>query len=112
MNKWILHDLSDANKEHRIEISHLLLSTDNGDYLDRVYDNRRCFAHWLDEDEAPKHNAETDNTPGKVMVRVWWTAREVVHYNFFPPCHTIASEFYCAKLMSLISIAIKNHDVL
>uniref|UniRef100_A0A0K0FJ11 Histone-lysine N-methyltransferase SETMAR (inferred by orthology to a human protein) n=1 Tax=Strongyloides venezuelensis TaxID=75913 RepID=A0A0K0FJ11_STRVS len=104
LDQWVPHELTEKQKNSRLEIcSSLLLRNKNDSFLDRIvtcgekwilYDNRKRTGQWLDKDEAPKQFPKPQITPKKVMVTVWWSSEGLVHHEFFKPGETINSESY------------------
>ena len=88
LDKWVPHELSEAQKQQRMEVSLSLFLRERGEsFLDRVvtsdekwifYDNSKRSAQWLDKGETPKHMPKPALHPRKTMATIWWTAREVV----------------------------------
>uniref|UniRef100_A0A0K0FE18 Histone-lysine N-methyltransferase SETMAR (inferred by orthology to a human protein) n=1 Tax=Strongyloides venezuelensis TaxID=75913 RepID=A0A0K0FE18_STRVS len=106
--QWVPNELTEKQKNSRLEIcSSLLLRNKNDPFLDRIvicdekwilYDSRKRAGQWLDKDEAPKQFSKPQITPKKVLVTVWWSSEGLVHYEFMKPDETINSESYCAQL--------------
>uniref|UniRef100_A0A1I7WBJ0 Histone-lysine N-methyltransferase SETMAR n=1 Tax=Heterorhabditis bacteriophora TaxID=37862 RepID=A0A1I7WBJ0_HETBA len=48
-----------------------------------LYDNRRCSAQWLDQDDVPKHFPNPKLHQKKFMVTVWWSASEIITTTFW-----------------------------
>ena len=65
LNKWVLHELTKNQKYHWFELSSsLILCNNNKPFLNWIvmcdkkwilYDNQGQPAHWLNQEEAPKH---------------------------------------------------------
>jgi len=51
--------------------------------------------------EAPQTVAKSWLTPRKVMLRVWWDWKVIVHYELLPSDQTIDSNLYCQQLEKL-----------
>ncbi|XP_024100136.3 histone-lysine N-methyltransferase SETMAR isoform X3 [Pongo abelii] len=108
LDKWVPHELTENQKNHRFEVSSsLILRNHNEPFLDRIvtcdekwilYDNRRRSAQWLDQEEAPKHFPKPILHPKKVMVTIWWSAAGLIHYSFLNPGETITSEKYAQEI--------------
>ena len=101
------HELSEARKQHRMEVSFSLFLRERGEsFLDRVvtceekwiFYNRKRSAQWLDKGETPRHMPKPVLQPRKTMFTVWWTAKEVVHYRFLPPEQPITADSCCPEL--------------
>ncbi|XP_063517887.1 histone-lysine N-methyltransferase SETMAR isoform X4 [Pongo pygmaeus] len=108
LDKWVPHELTENQKNHRFEVSSsLILRNHNEPFLDRIvtcdekwilYDNRRRSAQCLDQEEAPKHFPKPILHPKKVMVTIWWSAAGLIHYSFLNPGETITSEKYAQEI--------------
>ncbi|CAE1234687.1 SETMAR [Acanthosepion pharaonis] len=108
LDKWVLHELNDNQKNRRFEVSStLLLRNKNDPFLERIvtydekwilYDNRRRSAQWLDAGEAPQHFPKPKLHQKKVMVTVWWSAAGLIHHSFLNPGETITAEKYCRQI--------------
>jgi histone-lysine N-methyltransferase SETMAR len=104
LDKWVPHDLTENQKNRRLEVaSSLLLRQKNEPFLDRIitcyekwilYDNTRRSGQWLDYDEQPDHCPKPDLHPKKVMVTVWWTACGIIHDSFLESGKSITAESY------------------
>uniref|UniRef100_A0A0K0FST4 Histone-lysine N-methyltransferase SETMAR (inferred by orthology to a human protein) n=1 Tax=Strongyloides venezuelensis TaxID=75913 RepID=A0A0K0FST4_STRVS len=118
LDQWVPHELTEKQKNSRIEICFsLLLRNKNDPFLDRIvtceekcilYDNRKRAGQWLDKAEALKQFPKPQITPKKVMVTVWWSSKGLIHYKFMKPGETINSESYCAKLEKMHQILSKQ----
>uniref|UniRef100_A0A0K0FSR4 Histone-lysine N-methyltransferase SETMAR (inferred by orthology to a human protein) n=1 Tax=Strongyloides venezuelensis TaxID=75913 RepID=A0A0K0FSR4_STRVS len=81
IDQWVPHELTEKQKNSRLEIcSSLLLRNKNDQFLDRIvicdekwilYYSRKRAGQWLDKDEAPKQFSKLQITPKKVLVTVW-----------------------------------------
>uniref|UniRef100_A0A0K0F2C9 Histone-lysine N-methyltransferase SETMAR (inferred by orthology to a human protein) n=1 Tax=Strongyloides venezuelensis TaxID=75913 RepID=A0A0K0F2C9_STRVS len=81
LDQWIPHEVTEKQKNSRLEIcSSLLLRNKNDPFLDRIvicdekwilYNSRKRAGQWLDKDEAPKQFSKPQITPKKVLVTVW-----------------------------------------
>ena len=64
-----------------------------------VYDNQQWPAQWLNQEEAPSHFPKPNfHQKKEVMVTVWWSADDLIHYNFLNPSETIISENYAQQI--------------
>ena len=98
LGKWVSHELTADQKNHRFEVLSSLIPHNNGEpFLKRIvtrdekwilYDNQQRPAQWLDW-EAPKHFQKHTHTWKKVTVTVWWSAARLIHYSFPNPSETI-----------------------
>lgn len=108
LDKWVPHELTEQQKNRRLEIaSSLVLRNKNDPFLERIitcdekwilYDNRRRSAQWLDRDQQPQHFPKPALHQKKVMVTVWWCAAGLIHHSFLNPGETITAEKYCQQI--------------
>ena len=92
LGKWVPHELGERERASCFEVcSMLFLQNSNDPFLDRIvtcnkkwiiYDNNKWLAQWLDHDEAPKHFQKLKLHEQKIMVIVWWSTIQVIHYSF------------------------------
>ena len=81
MQRWVPHDLTEAQKEARFNTcSNLLVRHKNEPFLDRLitvdekwilYDNRKRGYVWVDKDAPPTFFPKPNLHQKKVMVTVW-----------------------------------------
>ncbi|XP_066246332.1 histone-lysine N-methyltransferase SETMAR-like [Euwallacea similis] len=112
LDKWVPHELSDIQKERRLEACVSLLCRYNNDpFLNRIvtcdekwilYDNTRRSSQWLDQDEPPKHCAKKHLHQKKLMVSVWWSNAGVIHHSFMKPGESITADVYCRQLTEMM----------
>ncbi|CAK9826066.1 Histone-lysine N-methyltransferase SETMAR [Anthophora retusa] len=119
LDKWIPHELTDAQKERRLDACLSLLSRNKAEpFLKQIvtcdekwimYDNRKRSSQWLDKDESPKHCPKLDIHQKKLMVTVWWSASGVIHHSFMEPGQSITADVYCYQLDEMMrNLAIKQ----
>ena len=64
-----------------------------------LYNNQRQPAQLLDQEEAPlKHFPKLNLHQKKVVVTVWWSVAQLIHYNFLNPGETIISGKYAQQM--------------
>jgi len=105
------HEITERDKLRRMEIcTSLLLRQKTNGILHRIvtcdekwilYDNRRRSAQWLDAKEAPKHMPKPNLHPKKIMVSVWWSNKDIVHYSFTQQGEAINSDKYCQEIATM-----------
>ena len=93
-NKWMLHELTENQKDCLFEMSSsLILRNSSEPFLDQMvtcnkkwilYDSQQWPAQWLGQEETPKHFPKPNLYPKKVMVTVWWSAAHLIHYSSEP----------------------------
>jgi len=108
LSKWVLHTLSAANKEQRVTTCLSLLNRHlNTPIFDRLltgnekwvlYDTPNRTRHCLSTRDPVPHTSRPPLNPRKVMLSVWWTCRQVVHYELIPPGKTITADLYLQQL--------------
>ena len=60
--------------------------------------NQRWLAQRLNK-EAPKHFPKTNLYQKKVMVTVWWSTADLIHYSFWIPVKPLHLRSMLSKLM-------------
>lgn len=108
LGKWVPHQLSERDRQRRVEAALSLLSISRRkDWLATiltsdekwvVYDNISRKLQWVDIDEQPQPVAKPNMHPRKVMLSVWWDSEGVVYYELLPTNTTITAEVYCEQL--------------
>ena len=106
LDKSLPHELTGNWKSQPSEVlSSLILP--NEPFLDwivmcdkkwTVYNNQWRPAQWLDQEAAPKHLPKPKVHQKKVVVTVWWSAAQLIHYSFLNPGETITSETYAQEI--------------
>ena len=104
LNKQVLHELT-TKKKSSSEVSsspiqwQQTISPSNHDVRwNRIlYDHWQQPAQWLDW-EASRHFPKPNLHKKKVMVIVWWSAADLIHYNFLNFSETIISEKYAQQI--------------
>ena len=108
---WVPHDLTEKQKNQRLDICTQLLSirrTDNwldhlitGDEKWVFYINYTRNSQWVRDkrDLIPTPKAEIHAK--KLMISVWWDIYGVVYWDMLPPNSTVTAEVYCAQLDNL-----------
>ena len=108
-NKWVPHKQTANQKNHRSEVSSLILCN-NEPFLHQtvtcnkkwiLYDSQQWPAQWLGQEETPKHFPKPNLYPKKVMVTFWWSAAHLIHYSFLNPGDTITSEKYAQQISEM-----------
>lgn len=111
LDQWVPHNLSEFNKVTRLQTCISLLDQHiKASFLHRIvtcdekwilYDNRKRTASWCDEDEPPQKWAKPDLHPKKVMLTVWWTAKQIIHFSFLRQGQSIDANMYCSQLEAM-----------
>ena len=109
LDKWVPHKQTANQKNHRSEVSSLILCN-NEPFLHQtvtcnkkwiLYDSQQWPAQWLGQEETPKHFPKPNLHPKKVMVTVWWSAAHLIHYSFLNPGKTSTSEKYAQQIYEM-----------
>jgi len=66
-----------------------------------IYDNPTRKRSWIKKGEKAQTIAKPGLTRKKVMLRVWWDWKGIVHYELLSFNQTINSELYCEQLQKL-----------
>ncbi|CAK9813002.1 Histone-lysine N-methyltransferase SETMAR [Anthophora plagiata] len=112
LDRWVPHELSERQQRNRFEACCSLVSRLKGDpFLHRIatcdekwilFDNCKRSAQWLDKDEAPQHTPKPSIHQKKLMVSVWWSSADVIHYSFMRPGQSITADLYCEQLEEMM----------
>ncbi|KFD61383.1 hypothetical protein M514_11743 [Trichuris suis] len=104
----IPHELTETLRKKRVAAClDLLLRQAERPFLDRIitcdekwclYDDRKRRYLWLDKHAPPTSFPKPSLYPRKVLLSVWWCAREVIHYTFLEPGETITADVCCHEL--------------
>lgn len=119
LEKWVPHELTEANQQTRVACCVSLLNRHNNEgILNRIvtcdekwilYDNRKRSSQWLDPGEPAKPCPKRKLTQKKILVSVWWTSAGVIHYSFLRSGQTITADLYCQQLQTMMEkLAIKQ----
>ncbi|XP_035210476.1 histone-lysine N-methyltransferase SETMAR-like [Stegodyphus dumicola] len=104
LKKCVPPSLSDANKQQRgATCLSLLTRHRNATIFDRVltsderwvqYDTPRRSKHCFSPRDSVPHTARPSLHSRKFMLCIWWTSRQVVHYELLPVSQTITAGLY------------------
>ena len=70
-----------------------------------LYDNQWWPVQWLDQEAAPKHFPKPNLHQKKVMVTVWWSAAQMIHYAFWIPVKPLHLRSMLGKLKRCMKTA-------
>lgn len=108
LDVWVPHELTQRNLIDRISISETLLKRNEIDpFLKQIitgdekwvkYKNIVRKKSWNKHDEPPQTTSKPELMANKVMLRVWWDWKGVVHHEILSHDLTINSELYCSQL--------------
>jgi [histone H3]-lysine36 N-dimethyltransferase SETMAR len=119
---WVPHELSLANREHRVDICSSLLSRQENDpFLGRVvtgdekwvlYVNVKRKKQWLSRGQKPLPTPKSGLHPVKVMLCVWWDKDGIIHFELLDSNLTVTSDVYCQQLERLRQALVKKRPAL
>ena len=122
LDRWVPHELSDAQRQRRVEAAVSLLSySRRTDWLNTIiigdekwcmYTNVRRRRSWTDAASPPATTAKAEMHQRKVMLSVWWDSKGIVYWELLPQNVTVTSQVYCTQLDRLAtSFAQKRPNV-
>ncbi|KAK6765366.1 hypothetical protein RB195_025331 [Necator americanus] len=110
LGQWVLHAMSDGNRQRRLDICTQLLSRSRKfDLLDTIvtgdekwalYGNHTQKRAWCAGDERPDPFVKGE-IHEKVMLSVWWGVHGIYRFELLPDNTTVTAEVYCAQLQRL-----------
>jgi histone-lysine N-methyltransferase SETMAR len=120
LGRWVPHELTDWDKERRVDMSLSLLTLQGNDYswLDHLvtgdekwvlYDNHVRHAQWVDADEQPSDTPKPELHQKKVMLSIWWGVSGPIYWELLPEGQTINAEYYAEQLRRLKLKIVKKH---
>ncbi|GFU42684.1 histone-lysine N-methyltransferase SETMAR [Trichonephila clavipes] len=102
--QWVPHALLEVHKQQRVTACLLLLSRHRSSSIfNRVltsdekwvlYDTPKRFKQWLSPQDTVPHSSIPPMHTRKIMLCVWWTCRQVVHYELLPTGQTVTADLY------------------
>ena len=108
LSKWVPHTLLDVHKKQRVAAGMSLLSRHRtASIINRVltsdekwvlYDTPKRSKHWLSSQDTVPHTARPPMHPRKIMLCIWWTSRQVVHYELLPTGQMVTALLYSQQL--------------
>ncbi|GFW16292.1 histone-lysine N-methyltransferase SETMAR [Trichonephila clavipes] len=108
LSKWVPHTLLEVHKLQREAACLLLLSRHfSASIFNRVltsdekwvlYDTPKRSKHRLSPQDTVPHSARPPMYPRKIMLCVWWTCRQGVHYELLPTGQTVTVDLYSQQL--------------
>ena len=106
--KWVPHELSSSQKNHRMTVCFSLLQRQSAcDFLDRIvtgdekwvsYDNTVRGHYWVRRGEAAPARPKQKTSKKKLLLCVWWNSKRIVHFEFLKPGETVNKDVYSAQL--------------
>src|SRR5215813_8472857 len=108
LSKWVPHTLSEVHKTQRVAACMSLLSHHRtASIFNRVltsdekwvlYDTPKHSKHWLSPQDTVPHSSRLPMHPRKIMLYVWWTSHQVVHYELLRMGQTVTADPYSQQL--------------
>ncbi|GBP87889.1 Beta-1,3-galactosyltransferase 5 [Eumeta japonica] len=87
------------SKLKRNETEPFLKSLITGDEKRITYDKNVRKKSWSKSEQTPQTIAKPGLTCNKLMLRVWWNWKDIIHHDVLPPGKTINLDLYCQQLM-------------
>ena len=104
LGTWVLHTLSEKNKENHLSIATSFLSKPRnelffkniivGDEKLMFYDNVQSKRQWIDEDETLQPTPKMKLHERKVMLCVWWDHCSIIHFEFLNCNQALNADLY------------------
>ncbi|XP_076053689.1 histone-lysine N-methyltransferase SETMAR-like [Oratosquilla oratoria] len=108
LSKWVPRTLLEVHKRQRVTACISLFSRHRtASLFNRVltsdekwvlYETPKRSRHWLSPQGAAPHTARPPMHSRKIMLCVWWTGRQVVHYELLPTGQTVTGDLYSQQL--------------
>jgi len=106
--RWVPHDLTEAQKQKRVEIAKKLRRRQlRSPFLNSVITcdekwvplvNRARRNEWLSPGQRRSGTPNPDFRAAKLMLCVWWDRRGPIHWELMPKGQTITAQVYCEQL--------------
>ncbi|GFX25890.1 histone-lysine N-methyltransferase SETMAR [Trichonephila clavipes] len=108
LSKWVPHTLLEVHKHQRVAACLSLLSRHrSASIFNRVltsdekwvlYHTPKRSKYWLSPQDTVPHRERPSMHPRKIMLCVWWTCRQVVHYELLPMGQTVTANLYLQQM--------------
>ena len=110
---WVLHELSENNKENRLQIASQHLARHRATrghkqhflYQIITWDEKWCQEinmkqrkEWVAFGDMPKPRVKPDLHPRKTIICIWWDWEDMVHWEMLERNATVNKELYIAQL--------------
>ena len=109
LDKWVLHQLTVNLKYDRFEVSSSLTVSNNNKPFLRLWLLTKCRffiktgGDWFSSSVKKKcqSTSQSQTYTKNVMVAVWLSAADLIHYSFLNPTETIISEKYAHQIYEI-----------
>ncbi|GFX57967.1 histone-lysine N-methyltransferase SETMAR [Trichonephila clavipes] len=119
---WVPHNLFEENRANRSTTCNSLLQRYNTElFFDRLitadekwvlYDNPKRKTQWLSPNEPSRRTSKPGLHPKKTLLCVWWSIREIVHFEVLKPGETVNADLYCEQLDRLNQSLIEKYPAI
>jgi histone-lysine N-methyltransferase SETMAR len=106
--RWLPHELTQLNKNGRVEAStELLARFKQCTFLDRLitcdekwisFYNPKRLGQWRSRGQLPVSQPKPDWRLKKAMLCVWWWRKGIIHWELLDEGATITATYYCDQL--------------
>ncbi|KAB0377839.1 hypothetical protein FD755_009417, partial [Muntiacus reevesi] len=94
LNKWMPHELTLDQQNRHFEMSSSLIVRNNELFLCQIV--TRNEDGWTEK--KPQSTSQSQNLhQKKIMVTLWWSAADLIHFSFLNPGKTILSQEYAQQ---------------
>ncbi|GFY58315.1 histone-lysine N-methyltransferase SETMAR [Trichonephila inaurata madagascariensis] len=104
LSKWVPQTLLEIHKQQRVAACLSLLSRHrSASIFSRVLtidekwvlnDTPKRSKYWLSPQDTVPYSARPPIHPLQIMLCIWWTCRQVVHYELLPTGQTVTADLY------------------
>lgn len=108
LDVWVPHQLTDFDRQRRIDACTTLLSKKRRlDWLNKLvtadekwclYSNMTRRRSWTNKGTTAQPQAKADLHQKKLMVCVWWDVKGVIHWEMLERNQSINAQLYCQQL--------------
>jgi len=122
LGKWVPHELSPAQLQHRVDVCISLHSRHlRAPFLNQIvtgdekwvqYKNIKRHHQWLSPGEKAVQTPTAGLHPMKTLLCVWWDIKGVIHFEMLGMNETITAALYCQQLDRLMEALRKKRPAL